>query len=574
MNTIRLQQTAASVIIASLVLTAVSCKQASAANEVKDDKIKLITSVGSNFTSVQDSMKKQAESAAKDPEPPAKPKTNADKSSWDDYYKNYMEYINKLTDPAQRARAWGNFAADLLAMSKEKPGNISAATMKLVLSNLTEEYKKTYRGDSGAIKDLSAIAGDIVSAAENIINSGTFFKYDAAAQRSVISNFMALSVEITWRDENNAKNSGMYTQISNVFGKIMEKGSTDTKAHAFSSLMHLFRVSAWDNRAEIKKIMENAVKAAGGIDKLMNEFSKAFDTATGTSKGTLSIALSNMLYHNKVLNISAENVKKVVGQISGYLADINSGKATASDGTKNGILHLVGGYVNQAISGKKQNEAANKTLISNFVAFADKALDSDNAALQATAINILTAVRANALKNSDKDIAASIKKAFDGLTEEQIKKFIEGADAIFAKNARKDRVAWLSSALMNLAKYNIDNKTGKVSEDQVVHMLGQIATWASNASNFKDMRVLSYQRKLFVTLTALTKSIYAKGSDMSKNAKIADSICKIFSAVPGLKDGKVRAEATQMALNLADTLRSRGFTDLADRIDNIFNKDK
>jgi hypothetical protein len=263
-----------------------------------------------------------------------------------------------------------------------------------------------------------------------------------------------------------------------------------------------------------------------------------------------------------------------VGQISGYLADINSGKATASDGTKNGILHLVGGYVNQAISGKKQNEAANKTLISNFVAFADKALDSDNAALQATAINILTAVRANALKNSDKDIAASIKKAFDGLTEEQIKKFIEGADAIFAKNARKDRVAWLSSALMNLAKYNIDNKTGKVSEDQVVHMLGQIATWASNASNFKDMRVLSYQRKLFVTLTALTKSIYAKGSDMSKNAKIADSICKIFSAVPGLKDGKVRAEATQMALNLADTLRSRGFTDLADRIDNIFNKDK
>jgi hypothetical protein len=569
MNTLKMQKTTVSLIIAVLFLTTISFKQASAANAVKDDKMNLITLSGSQFRSAQDALKDpkyRIDDATKDPEPPAKPKTNADKSSWDDYYKSYMEYINKLTDPAKRARAWGNLAADLLAMSKTNPNNISAATMNLVLSNLAEEYRKAYRGDQDAIKNPNALAGNIVSAAENLVNSGAFFKYTAAAQRAVISNFTALAVEITWRGDASIYN-GKYANIASVFGKIMEKGNTNIKAHAFTNLMHLYRLSSWNNKAVIKKITEDAIRAAGGIDKLMNEFSKAFGSATGASKETLSRALGNMLFHNKMLNISSENVRKLVGLISGYIADINSGKTKASDGTKNSLIHLIGGYINQTISGGKIDEAANKKLFSDFVTFSRKALDSNNVALQASAINVLTALRNNAAKKGDKGSAAAIKKLFDGMTEAQIKKFVDGSDAIFKKNANKNRVAWLASALMNIAKYNIDNKTKKVSESQVIHILGQIGAWTSKSNNLKDMRNMSYQKKLFATLTALTKTIYTKNPEMAKNTKIADSICKIFSAVPDLKDEKVRSQITKMGGNLANSLRSKGFPAFAKRIE-------
>ncbi len=498
-----------------------------------------------------------------------KPDPEATQAKWDEYYKKALETIASTTDASKRKAMWAELSKTLLTQAENNPGTLSASSMQKIMGNLYKEYKNTYNLDgTNKIADLSAIAAKVVDAAKKLVDHGEFFKFSEEGQVSFTQQFAALATEITWRKENNSKNSGMYDEISDVFGKIMKSGSNAVKASAFAQLVNVYRKGSWDNNDKVKAIMDDAIKAAGGVTALAKEFLDAFDKATdATEKGRLSVAMADLLQFNKRFELGSDQVKSLISKLTGYLKDLSSdGGTTASDGVKNGLMNRIGSYLNSAISEGKLSESDNKGLFDQFMAFSESSLKSSNVSVRATAINVLTSLLNNAKKKENDSALSDIKGVMDRMTADQIKDFLSDAKALFDANENKDSVAWLSNAMVKLATYHLAAGTGKVTESQVETALTQIGAWTSVKGNLSDMRWLRTQQALYTNTSSLVKQIYQKDSALAKNSNIGDAIVKIFSSWKTLQDAKVKAAAKSEIKELVTFLNANGYDTLANKL--------
>jgi len=155
-------------------------------------------------------------------EPPVRP-PNPEPAAWQQYYEDYLVYINQLTDPATKATAWKTLLGDLKDALQNQTGTITSAAIKKVLDEATaflnsadfNSLNNTEKADHiGAIIDTLTVAinknsnidkATLVNALEGVktfLGSNKwelgvgFAALDNAQKQKLLEGFVALAKEI------------------------------------------------------------------------------------------------------------------------------------------------------------------------------------------------------------------------------------------------------------------------------------------------------------------------------------------------------------------------------------------
>ncbi len=508
-------------------------------------------------------------------EPPERPGNDVtDPAVWQQYYADYIDYIDSLSDPDEKAQAWQNLTNDFRKLAANHPECLNAATFRqlsLAFADYLESVNSSEQAENSSM--IFQARQNFLQAAMKFVQSDAFNGMSINQKSAVLSAFHNCSVQIC-RGVDFADNPEIFNQVGRVYQSIFSTQETGVKAQAFTCLMHFYRTfsrEGYDSKGATR-VLKTALNFEGGLESLLDDFTNDLNNndLDDNTRGRIAVAMANLVYHTNHLNentdtlISTKARNTLIRALSAFMGKVNDGKISLNTNVYRALMNMAGGVARQIVMNGDQDTKYGQNLINSFIEMAKNALkmsdeDGGNIRLRSAAVSQLIALYTRAERKGDTVLAQKTSRAlFNNI---DINEFTEQIQSALADNPSAAYAQVMARAMVNLIRLTLELDKADLSAETISQALQSIRKWL-NEEGAADLRP-----GLFNALAGLAGQIYQSGSELAEDEEIGKYLRRIFSVVPGIQSEEVQKIIYERMEKLADQIRENGFNQMADQLE-------
>ena len=481
---------------------------------------------------------------------------------------NAAKTLKKTTISAstQEANKW-NTASDKIAdTAKASPDKVDVAAFTTELNNYATAAKASY-DKTGTKFDTSTADKNYLTAANAFVKSDAFAKLSEAQQNKFVNAVAKLSIEIWRGSDSKSEKTAMYAQIGEFYKNAYNKSATvSAKAHTVDSLLYVFMIVKQNDATGATKLLKAGLKVSGGMEAVTSLLKSNINNAklTDDQRSRMAIVATKLLSLEKYVkqasgyDMSDTMKSGLKAQINSFTEKVNSGDVKLSAWYRARLVYWTGNLSTKLVKAKEANSGANKTFVDNAVTLAHKTMllaESKGGSVyaQSVAISSLTVMNNAAAKAKNTDVTKDTKAA---LTDKDfnVKDYLANAKTSMAKETSADRAAVIAKASVRIVTKNVEYKTGAVDAAMVENVLDNVKNWTSTKANLLDMRHLTSQKNLFVSVADLAVQLKKDSSEVKFSDAMKKDVESIKEAAEGLADDDIKKAAVK---ELDDALKAK-----------------